>query len=107
MQLLTSALLQLSLVAYVVPRVLATTGVASCGPAPDSQIAALKREVAFGSVLRMKTFVAPADSPNKRTFFYWGIVSNNFKVKGREKLTGSPPNAEICDWTHSNPRMRS
>lgn len=49
--------------------------VASCGPAPDSQTAALMSEVALGKVLMRKVFEAPADSPNKRTFFYCGIVS--------------------------------
>ena len=84
--------------------------VASCGPAPDPQTAALMSEVAFGKVLMRKVFEAPADSPNKRTFFYCGrvsIISKKGSGDGVEKLTGFPPNAVICDWTHSNPRMRS
>ena len=84
--------------------------VASCGPYPDSQMAALKSEVAFGKVLMRKVFEAPADSPNKRTFFYCILVSV-FSRKGPEsgvnQLTGFPPNAAICDWTHSKPRMIS
>jgi len=50
-------------------------GVASCGPAPDSQMAALKSELAFGKVLKRKVFEAPADSPNTTTFFYYNILS--------------------------------
>jgi hypothetical protein len=38
-------------------------------------MAALMSEVAFGKVLMIKVFKAPADCPNKRTFFYCGIVS--------------------------------
>ncbi len=49
-----------------------TAGVASCGPAPDSQMAAFMSEGACGRELRMKVFVAPADSPNTTTFFYEG-----------------------------------
>ena len=51
------------------------TGVASCGPYPDCQMAALMSEVAFGKVLTMKVFEAPADSPNKTIFSYCSIVS--------------------------------
>jgi hypothetical protein len=57
-------------------------GVASCGPYPDSQMAALMSEVAFGKVLIRKVFEAPADSPNKRTFVYCGIVSIISKDQG-------------------------
>jgi hypothetical protein len=67
---LLTFVVQLSLLAYDVPKVFATSGVASCGPAPDSQMAALKSDGACGRVLRIKTFVAPADSPNKTIFFY-------------------------------------
>jgi hypothetical protein len=66
---LTSVLLQLRLVAYFAPIVFTTAGVASCGPYPDSQIAELISEEALGRVLMMKVFKAPADCPNKRTFF--------------------------------------
>jgi hypothetical protein len=62
-------------VAKVDPRELAIAGVANCGPYPDSQIAALKSEVAFGKVLSRKVFAAPADWPNNRTFCYYGVVS--------------------------------
>jgi hypothetical protein len=86
-------------------------GVASCGPYPDSQIAVLMSEVAFGKVLMRKVFKAPADCPNKRTFFYCGsiisMISKKSSRNGVEKRTGFPPNAAIFDWTHSNPRMTS
>jgi hypothetical protein len=62
---LTSVVLQLRRVAQVALRAFA---VASCGPNPDSQTAALMSEVALGKVLMMKVFNAPADSPNMITF---------------------------------------
>ena len=73
-------------------------------------MAALMSEVAFGKVLTMKVFEAPADSPNKTIFSYCSIVSIISKKgsgNGVGKLTGFPPNAAICDWTHSNPRTTS
>ena len=57
-------------------------------------------EAVLGKVLRRKVFDAPADSPNKRTFFYCGmvsIISKKGSGNGVEKLTGFPPNAAICD----------
>ena len=59
------------------------TEVASCGPAPDSQMAAFMSEVAFGKVAMRKVFEAPADSPNKRTSFCCDTVSiiNKEKIK--------------------------
>ena len=98
----------MSLVAKVAARELATAGVASCGPAPDSQTAALMSEGAFGKVLMVKVFEAPADSPNKRTCFYCRSQYRFWRSgNGMEKVTGFPPNAAIFDWTHSNPRTRS
>ena len=88
---LTSVVLQLSLVAYAAPRVFAVTAVASCGPAPDSQTAALKSEVAFGRVLIRKTFEAPADSPNMRTFSYGSVLSiNKYQRMASGHLLGFP-----------------
>jgi hypothetical protein len=44
-------------------------------PPPDSEMTALTSDFACGNVLMMKTFVAPADWPNKTTFFWRAYIN--------------------------------